>query len=338
MDSPAVSVILPVYNGALFLEASVSSILRQTFRDFELIVVNDSSTDNSELLLQQLASQDIRIRVITIPHAGVAEAFNCGMREARGEYIARMDADDEMLPDRLAMQVEYLQKHPEIGVVSCLVQYGGNRATQQGYAIHVDWINTLTTHEEIVLNRFAESPICNPSVLFRAELFRTLGGAITGDFPEDYEMWLRWMENGVRFAKIPKFLFTWNDPPSRITRNDNRYSSEAFDSAKRKYLINFLKTNAHNKNVFLCGAGRVTRKKAKELLKGQITVGGFIDIDPAKIGRTFDGYKVHSLHEFHSPNQGFILSLVGNRGAGSTIRNILLQRQFKEGHDFIIAG
>jgi len=338
MDIPAVSVILPVYNGALFLQASVNSILRQTFRDFELIVVNDSSTDNSEDLLQQLAIQDSRIRVITIPHSGVAEAFNCGMREARGKYIARMDADDEMHPDRLEMQVDYLQQHPEVGVVSCLVQYGGNRATQQGYALHVDWINTLTTHEEIVHNRFAESSICNPSVLFRTELFHAFGGAITGDFPEDYEMWLRWIDKGVRFAKVPKILFTWNDPPTRITRNDARYSSKAFESAKSKYLINFLKSNAKEKIVFLCGAGRVTRKKAKELLNGEIAIGGFIDVDPAKIGKTYDGYKVHTLDEFTSPSQVFILSLVGNRGAGSQIRNILLQRQFKEGLNFIIAG
>lgn len=333
-----ITVVLPVWNAEATIARAVDSVLSQTHSNLELIVVNDGSTDNTNEILSAIAARDHRLRIVNITHAGVAEAFNAGLREAKGKYIARIDADDQMHPERIEKQAKYLDEHTDIGVVSSLVSYGGDRKTQEGYALHVDWINTLITPEEIALNRFAESPVCNPSVMFRKELVEKFDAARSGDFPEDYEMWLRWMDAGVSFAKIEEVLFTWNDLPSRLTRNDPRYSSDAFDKAKSSYLIKFLQNYSNSKPLYLCGAGRVTRKKAIALLQSGLHLGGYIDIDPGKIGKWYDGLRVHSLDEFKTPQAGYILSFVGNRGAGVQIRQILLKRNFTEGSDFLIAG
>ncbi len=334
-----ISIVLPVWNAEETITNAVNSVLSQTLSDLELIVVNDGSTDSTSEIVNTIAANDNRLRQITIAHAGVAEAFNTGLREAKWKYIARMDADDEMSITRLEKQVQYLAEHPEIGVVSSLVEYGGDRKTQEGYALHVDWINTLISPDQIALNRFVESPVCNPSVMFRKELVDKFGEARSGNFPEDYEMWLRWMDAGVLFAKIPEVLFTWNDLPSRLTRNDERYSTEAFERAKTDYLVKFIRqNNSTNRNLFLCGAGRITRKKSSFLISSGMSIGGYVDIDQNKIGKVYEDIPVIGLDELPAKELCYVVSYVGNRGAREEIRKALRSREFIEGNDFVMAG
>lgn len=333
----SVSVILPVYNGAEFLQTCVKSILNQTLQNFELIIVNDGSSDETERIANQFASFDQRVKLITIPHSGVAFAFNAGIQVANSEYIARMDADDEMHTERLEKQKSFLDQRSDIGVVSSLVKFGGDREAKQGYALHVDWINTLITHEDIFLNRFVESPVCNPSVMFRKCLIEIHGAARQGNFPEDYEMWLRWLQGGVRFAKVEQELHIWNDPPQRITRNDDRYSNDAFERAKLPYLIEEIKKFQYGREVYVCGAGRVTRQRSDLLLSAGIEISGYIDVDPSKVGKVYNNIPVYGIEHITNAQQQFILSTVGNRGAREAIRQMLLDRNFTVGSDFVLA-
>jgi len=337
MGGPTVSVILPVYNCAEFLQTCVKSILNQTLQNFELIIVNDGSSDETGSIANQFAYSDQRVKLITIPHSGVALAFNAGIQRANSEYIARMDADDEMHTERLEKQKSFLDQRSDIGVVSSLVRFGGDRETKQGYALHVDWINTLIAHEDIFLNRFVESPVCNPSVMFRKSMIEIHGAARQGNFPEDYEMWLRWMQGGVRFAKVEQELHIWNDPPQRITRNDERYSNDAFERAKLPYLIEEIKKFQKSRVVYVCGAGRVTRQRSDLLLSGGIEISGYIDVDPSKVGKAYNNIPVYGIEHITNPQLQFILSTVGNRGARESIRQMLLDRNFTEGSDFILA-
>lgn len=333
----SVSVVLPVFNGAAYLHNCIESILVQTFSDFELIIVNDGSTDNTLSLAEQFAHQDLRIHILNISHAGVAKAFNTGLQAAHGKYIARMDVDDLMFASRLEKQIRFLEENDSVGVVSSLVRFGGDREQQQGYALHVDWINSLVTHEEMFRNRFVESPICNPSVMFRSELIPKHGGAHDGDFPEDYEMWLRWMEGGVVFGKVAEELHIWNDPPERITRNDERYSNDAFERAKLPYLASAIRKNAGERNICVCGAGRVTRMRSDLLIEAGIKISNYIDVDPFKIGKQYNGIHVFGVESITTPGEQFIISSIGNRGAREAIRRMLTERNFAEGRDFILA-
>ncbi len=112
--APSVSVLMPIYNAELTLAEAVESILAQTFTDFELIVVDDGSTDGSLQMLQKFAHRDTRIRIISRPNTGIAGALNEAMDAARGEFLARMDADDISLPARFEKQVAFLQEHPDV--------------------------------------------------------------------------------------------------------------------------------------------------------------------------------------------------------------------------------
>ncbi|HYD85642.1 MAG TPA: glycosyltransferase family 2 protein, partial [Opitutus sp.] len=179
--------VLPVWNAVGTIGRAVESVRAQTFEDWELIAVNDGSTDGTTEILRGLAREESRLRVIEQGRAGVAVAANAAMAAARGEFIARMDADDVSHPDRLAEQVAWLDAewNRSVGVVACLVAFGGDRSVGEGYARHVDWVNALMTPEEIALNRFVEQPVANPSVMFRRELVAQHGGCRDGDFPED---------------------------------------------------------------------------------------------------------------------------------------------------------
>ncbi|MBI5381773.1 MAG: glycosyltransferase [Opitutae bacterium] len=329
---------MPVYNAAATLERAVASIRAQTLTAWELIAVDDGSTDGSAELLATLAHAEPRLRVLARPHGGIVAALNAGLAAARGELVARMDADDESHPERLAGQVALLDARPDLGLVGCGVRHGGEAAAQQGYALHVAWLNSLVTAEEIALNRFVESPFAHPSVCFRRELVARHGGYRDGDFPEDYELWLRWLDAGVRMAKVPRDLLTWYDPPTRLSRCDPRYALAAFFQVKAEYLARELRRRGRAE-VWIWGAGRLTRRRAEALLAHGVQIAGYIDIDPKKAGRrTAAGLPVIAPEALPPPGERFVLGYVTSRGARELTRAALAARGYVEGRDFLMAA
>ncbi|HEU4618920.1 MAG TPA: glycosyltransferase [Gammaproteobacteria bacterium] len=338
-NAPAVSVVLPAYDAAGTIARAVRSVLAQTFRDFELVVVDDGSTDATAAEVRRAAAGDARVRLVALEHRGIVPALNAGIAAARGRLIARMDADDEMLPRRLEAQVALLAARPDVGVASCLVEFGGDARAAQGYALHVDWLNGLREPDEIALSRFVESPIAHPSVTFRRELAERHGGYADGPEPEDYELWLRWMHAGVRFAKVPEVLLRWNDPPGRLSRTSSRYAVDAFYACKSRYLARWLRARLNEeREVWLWGAGRATRRRFAGLEREGVRVAGFIDIDARKVGQTIAGRAVRSPEQLPSPETAFVIGGVGVRGARELIRASLETRGFRMGEDFVLAA
>jgi hypothetical protein len=226
-----------------------------------------------------------------------------------------------------------------VRLVGCQVEFGGDRETHAGYALHVDWTNSLTTPEEIGLNRFVESPFAHPSVMFRRELLARHGGYRDGPFPEDYELWLRWLDAGVAMAKLPEKLLVWNDPPGRLSRTDARYSFQAFYETKAVYLARWLaRYNPRHPNVVVWGAGRETRKRAEHLVRHGVRVTHYVDIDPRKIGQTIHGRPVLAEDQLPGPAEAFVVSYVGSRGAREDIRHRLTARGFREGAHFVMGA
>lgn len=333
---PAVSILMPVRNGAETLDRALLSIRSQTMEDWELVVVDDGSTDGTPRVLTDIAARDPRIRVITLPPVGIASALQAGCDACRGGWIARMDADDWMNPERLVAQLAFADQHPELGVVSCLVRYGGDAA---GYSAHVDWLNALVSPESIALRRFVESPVAHPSVMFRKDLLEKHGGYRDGGFPEDYELWLRWMDVGVTFGKAPRELLEWSDPPGRLSRTDPRYSVESFYQTKCRYLARWLGGNVDPaRKLWLWGAGRVTRRRFDALENEGFRFEGFIDVDPRKKNEHRDGRRVVMADDLPERARAFIIVGVGNRGARERIEAHLLERGWIEGRDFLFAA
>ena len=339
MGAPRITVTLPCHNCGDTVGCALDSLLAQTCQDFEIVAVNDGSTDGTGAVLAEYAHRDPRVRVITIEHGGVIAAANAAIEAARGAYIARMDADDEALPERLAVQAHLLDENPDIGLAGCRVRFGGCRETCAGYAHYVDWTNTLLTPEAIGLNRFVEFPVPNPSIMYRRECIEEHGPYRDGDFPEDYELLLRWLEAGVRMAKADEELLVWNDPPGRLSRTHPRYDVEAFYRIKTEYLARWLaRNNPHHPVVHILGSGRTTRKRADLLLEHGIEFAAYHDVDPRKIGHVVNGVRVLDREEVPEPGNGFCIPYVASRGARGEIAEFLEERGYVLGRDYIPAA
>ncbi len=339
MASPAVTVLLPVRDGEAVLETALDSLLSQTLSDFEILAVDDGSVDATPDILESYAARDSRVRPIRLSRQGLVPALNAGLGGAKGAFIARMDADDACLPQRLELQAAMLLSNPELGLVSCRVRYGGDATACAGYARHVEWINTLTTPQDIALARFQESPLAHPSVMFRAKLPPQHGGYREGVFPEDYELWLRWLEAGVQMAKCEETLLIWNDPPERLSRTDPRYSFDSFYRTKSAYLARWLaKHNPFHPHVWVMGSGRVSRKRADMLLEHGVEIAGYADIDPRKVNKTVHGRPVVLREDMPGPEACFAVSYVASHGAAEDIALFLESNGFMLGKNYILAA
>tara|TARA_Y100000588_G_C14279698_1_gene936299 strand:- start:10224 stop:11237 length:1014 start_codon:yes stop_codon:yes gene_type:complete len=334
-----VSVILPVRNADSTLSRSLQSIQNQTCKNWELIIVEDRSKDNTQAIASEFANADPRIVLMLNEGCGIVDALNNGIEKSKGRYIARMDADDWAHPRRLELQARYLSAKKEVGLVATRVNHRGNSSQQEGYARYVDWTNTLTRWPYIRANRFVESPFAHPSVMFKRSIIGEYGGYRNGPFPEDYELWLRWMSRGVIMAKLEEYLLDWHDSGDRLSRIDPRYSTEAFYRVKAQYLGAWIKeTGLLKRPIWIWGAGRITRKRARYLQEEGIRFSGYIDIDPKKAGKNLEELPVVQPDEIKTDNQPFVLSYVASRGASSSISSYLNKRGLIVEQDYILAA
>lgn len=331
------SILMPVYNGADTLPETLASIQSQDDDDWELVAVDDGSTDGTAALLQAEAARDPRIRLHPIPHGGIVAALNAGLDVCRGDLIMRMDADDIMSPQRVRLQRAFMDQHPDVDLIASRASYGGDVAQYQGLAHFVDWTNQLLSPQQIRQHRFVETPLIHPTVTFRRTLVDQFGGYRDGDFPEDYELWLRWAEAGVVMQKLPDTLLEWRERGGRLTRTDSRYAVDAFYRIKTQYLAREL-TRRNQARVVVWGAGRITRKRAELLCERGIQIDAYIDIDPKKIGQVIHGRPVWSPDRLKGAGDVFVLVYVGNRGARELIREDLEKRGYVMGKDFMLAA
>jgi glycosyltransferase involved in cell wall biosynthesis len=202
MNTPLVSIIMPVFNAEVFLREAIESILAQTYQQWELICVDDGSQDRSVEIVESMARKDRRIRLIRQQHnAGVAEALNRGLKEARGEYMARMDADDVSYPKRLETQVNYLLDHPQVVSLGTFMQEINEEGKVRGKR------RLPTEHKDIIEMMYYAMGQQHPTLLFNRKL-------IPGDFEwyrsvkyaEDLDMLFRLIKYGT-FANIPQYLY-----------------------------------------------------------------------------------------------------------------------------------
>ena len=335
MSDPLVSVLLPVFDAEATLSEALTSLEAQSFEDFEIVAVDDGSGDRGPEILA--ACRDPRLRVLPGPHQGLVRALNRGLSQCRGQYIARMDADDIADPRRLEQQVRVLDEHPETSVVSCLVRTFPRQSVGEGFRIYEDWLNRLVTHEDICREIYIESPIPHPSAVVRRDEITALGGYEEHGWPEDYDLWLRYFTAGSRFAKVPEVLLSWREHPGRLTHTDSRYSVENFLRAKAHYLVRG--PLAHRGDLFVWGAGKTGRRLSKHLIRQGCTPTTFIDIAPHRIGGTLRGVPIIAVEEL--PNlwarsrQPFLLAAVASRGARSSIRRHLEEIGLTEGEDYL---
>lgn len=221
-EMPKISVVMPTYNSIRFIRESIESILNQTFVDFELIIIDDGSTDGSSEVIAKYKKQDERIYVYTnSKNQGIVASLNRGLACARGRYIARMDADDICHPIRFQKQIEFLNEHPSVGILGCAVQYINSAGTILG-------VNSYPLEDtEIRWTCLFSNPFAHPTVMMR-NCILTKNSLLYDPLKqnvEDYDLWVRLLDK-TKGANLKEALLQYRVHPSSITSN---YKEKEFE-------------------------------------------------------------------------------------------------------------
>ena len=227
-EPPRISVLMPVYNTAPFLKEAVDSILNQTFKDFELIVLDDCSPDNSEEILNTFSDERI-VRYKGQQNVGLANVLNIGLRMARGEFIARMDSDDISLPERIERQVLYLDTHPKVDLVSTgMKRFGDSDAV----------MIRESDVEDVKFIALSHSPVLHSSSMWRKKRFLENDLFYRQEMVplEDYDLWTRALSKGLVLVNTPDILYLYRTHTSQVTRVNKDWSKSEVISS------NYIKT------------------------------------------------------------------------------------------------
>lgn len=337
-QTPAISILLPYRDARSTLDECLKSIQEQTLDNFELIAVNDNSSDGSIDTLNKFARNDPRINLLNNPNSGLVSALNLGLEYSSSQYIARMDADDRMSPQRLQLQYDYMQQNPGITALGSYARLFPEELIQEGFREYMRWQNSCITPQDIADEIYIESPLVHPSVMFRHDQIMQLGGYRDGLFPEDYDLWLRIHHAGLQMAKLPEKLLEWRDHPERTSRVDERCTREAFDILRASYLAREPRLLKHYDNFVIWGAGRKTRKRCQHLLGHGLTPKAWIDIDPNKIGNRLNGVPVVAPEWLQTQQMPFVLGYVTNHGARDIIATQLHEMGYRRGDNYLMVG
>lgn len=333
MPSPAVSILMPVHNEQRYLAAALHSIKKQTLTDWQLVVVDDGSTDATPDILAEFASQDQRMEVIRKTGGGLVAALNDGLAACRAPLVARMDGDDISHSRRLELQAAFMATNRDVGLAACGFRHFPRTGLKQGMTAYETWQNRLVCHERIMADLFVESPFVHPSIMARRELMTDLGGYRDMGWAEDYDLWLRMATSGTRFARLSQTLFFWRDHPERATRTMDEYSANAFRSCKLHHLLHgFLYGTS---SVAIAGAGQEGRAWQRLLGTHGIGVSCWIDVDPRKVGRTLHGAPVLATAELAGWRHNKLLVAIGVRGAREQFRELARSMELHDGVDYI---
>lgn len=225
--NPLVSILMPVYKTAPYLREAMDSMLSQTFMDFELIVLNDCSPDDAEAILDTYTDPRI-VRYRGEKNVGLSNVLNVGIGLARGKYIARMDSDDISLPERLQIQVDYLESHDDVDLVSVGMRLFG--------AKDVTWIRERNL-EKVKIEALFHSPVLHASSVWRKDSFEKHNLRFRQEMvpSEDYDLWTRALVKGLKLVNLPEVLYKYRIHDAQAT-----FQTEKTREKDRQVLTNYL--------------------------------------------------------------------------------------------------
>lgn len=251
IDNILISVVLPVYNADKYLESAIDSVLLQTHDNFELIIINDGSSDNSLLILEEYAKKDKRIKLINRENKGLVASLNEGINTAKGKYIARMDADDISLPNRFEKQIELLESK-NIDICGCHYLLVDEQNNINGLNL------TSLSHDMCFLSLASKVPFAHPSIMMRKEFLKEnnlLYGQSNYKIAEDFDLWMRMYEKGAKFGNVNDILFRYRILDNSLSKvnsiglaKDTKNMSDNFFKNNKNELIKVLKSLPENLN------------------------------------------------------------------------------------------
>ena len=340
---PLVTVVLPVRDGAATLDAALQSLHAQTFPHFEVLVVDDGSRDATPRIAREWEQRDDRFRLLrsgaaglTPRHAapgGIEAALQRGLAESRGQYIARMDADDTSYPERLAAQLDLLERSPGLAGCGTGVRYVPESTVTPRAAQYAAWLNAMTTWETVAANIFVECPLAHPTFMFRRPALTTIGGYRDRAWPEDYDLLLRLWRAGHRFVSVPRVLLDWGNDPGRLSRTHAAYSLAAFRACRVHHLRR--STLKGREGVVVWGAGPTGKSLAIEFQRQGVRVAAFVEVDPRKIGQVIHGAPVCDAGAAREFGAVLHVGAVARAAGRAAVRTAAREAGLKDGVDFV---
>lgn len=332
MAIPPISVLLPVRDGAAHLGMCIASLEAQTESGFEVIAVDDGSRDETGALLADWAASDTRVRVVRQPPLGLVAALERARAEARGRWLARMDADDVALPGRFAAQRAVLEADARVAACGGAVRYFPRAAVGGGALRYERWLDSLRTPADLERDLFVECPLAHPTFFLRADAVAAIGGYRDAGWAEDYDLLLRLWRAGGRLSTVPEVVLQWREGGGRLSRVHPAYSADAFARCKAHHLARSLLVG---RAAVLWGAGPTGKAFARALRREGVATRAFVDVDPRKVGQTIAAVPVLSAERVAPDPAALVLAAVGRPGAREEVRAALCARGWREGADFV---
>lgn len=335
MGEPAVSVLLPARDAAPTLAASLRSIQRQRFADWECVVVDDGSVDDTLAVARRFAAEDSRFVIVGAQRVGLVAALNAGLAACRGALVARMDADDLMHRDRLGLQTAALAAAPACFAVGTHVRIFPRAQLAAGWRAYERWLNGIDSGTAVRAEAFVECPVVHPTLMLRRPELVVLGYRDAG-WPEDYDLVLRALARGLEIGVVPRRLLAWRDRAGRLSRTGEAYARPRFTAIKAAFLAEqFL---AGTDRYGLWGYGGTGRALRRALLAHGKHVAHVIEVHPGRLGNTIHGAPVLAPEALPGLASLPLVVSVARSGPRTHIRTALAAMGFRETRDYVCAA
>jgi len=326
-----ISIVMPVKNAALYLEACLESILSQSEINWELIAINDHSSDHSMEILQSHESKDAKISVFNNNGNGIIDALRLAYSKTKGNYIHRMDADDLMVKTKLEKLKTILTSRGRGNVATGKVQYFSDNGVSEGYRNYEKWLNNLCENNSHWKEIYKECVIPSPCWLVYREDFEAAGGFNSNIYPEDYDLAFRFYELGLNVLSSNEVLHLWRDHLERSSRNHEHYHQNTFFNIKIHYFLKLSKKA--NRPLIIWGAGKKGKKLAK-ILEIEGLDFTWVSNNPNKHGKEIYNKLMQSFRIIVKENRPQILITVAQRNAKKEIIEFLNGQKMSEGLDY----
>ncbi|MFK7934256.1 MAG: glycosyltransferase family 2 protein [Saprospiraceae bacterium] len=259
-----ISILMPVYNTEKYLPTCLDSILNQNEKNWELLAVNDFSTDNSKQILEEYAAKDERIKVFDNIEKGIIPALRLAYAKSSGEFITRMDSDDLMKKHKLKSLKRIVEKYDDGTVATAKVKYFTDEGELgEGYKKYEQWLNQLDIDRYTEI--YKECVIPSPCWMTRRADLDKVGAFDADRYPEDYDLCFRFYENEIIPEMHNEVLHLWRDRPDRISRTGAHYADNAFLDLKLHYFLEI--EHFDSKTTYVWGAGKKGKAVARKLIE-----------------------------------------------------------------------
>ncbi len=331
-----ISIILPVKDTEKYLKTCLESIVGQTYKHWELLAVDDASSDSCYSILKEFAKKDDRINVLKNPNPGLLRALRLGYAHSSGELIHRMDSDDVMPNSKLELMITAFnnfrqQENYHLLITGATKYFSDEGKIGQGFLRYDKWLMEVAEQQSYRHEVYKECVIPSNCWLIHRKDFDAIGGFEHDTFPEDYDLCFRFIEAGYRIVGLPRVLHYWRDRSDRISRNWEEYSDNRFFELKVHYFYKMDRDKT--RPLILWGGGKNGKDLAKLLLEKESVFNWVCDNDN-KIGKDIYGIKMEHFSIVKKQLNPQIIIAVASPDGQIEIENELKKQKFTKGLDY----